>query len=113
MLEQLLKQPGFIYEMNGKYFFMGKWICKECTDVSACDCVFMYQMCRRSKEEPDTNMYFQRIRAYSDFALDIPYNAAKIREDMAELLQGLSKNESKMLEKQIQNFIEDNDKYCG
>lgn len=113
MLEQLLKQPGFIYEMKGKYFFMGKWICKECTDVSTCDCVFMYQMCRRSKEEPDTNMYFQRIRAYSDFALDIPYNAEKIREDMAELLQGLSENESKMLEKQIQNFIEDNEKYCG
>ena len=29
MLEQLLKQPGFIYEISGKYYFLGKWICKE------------------------------------------------------------------------------------
>ena len=32
MLERLLKQPGFIYEINGSYYFLGKWICKECTE---------------------------------------------------------------------------------
>ena len=46
MIEQLLSQPGFIYEINGKYYFLGKWICKECTEVDACDCVMMYNMCR-------------------------------------------------------------------
>ena len=24
MIEQLLSQPGFIYEINGKYYFLGK-----------------------------------------------------------------------------------------
>ena len=50
MIEQLLSQPGFIYEINGKYYFLGKWICKECTEVDACDCVMMYNMCRRTKQ---------------------------------------------------------------
>lgn len=113
MLEQLLKQPGFIYEIDGTYYFLGKWICKACTDESACDCVFMYNMCRRSKEEPETNMYFQRIRAYSDFALEIPYNAGKIREDMSAILGDLSETTRKALEKQIQTFSEDLEKYCN
>lgn len=113
MLEQLLKQPGFIYEIDGKYYFLGKWICKECTNVDAGDCVFMYNMCRRGKEEPETNMYFQKIRAYSDFALEIPYNPVKIREDMSAVLAGLSETTGKALEKQIQNFVEDNEKYCN
>lgn len=113
MLEQLLKQPGFIYEIEGKYYFLGKWICQECTDVNATDCVFMYNMSRRSKEEPETNMYFQKIRAYSDFALEIPYNPAKIREDLSSILAGLSETGSKSLEKQIQNFAGDLEKYCN
>lgn len=113
MLEQLLKQPGFIYEIDGRYYFLGKWICKECTDVGACDSVFMYNMCRRSKEEPETNMYFQKIRAYSDFALDIPYNAVKIRDEMSAMLAGLSETAERALEKQIQNFTQDLEKYCN
>ena len=48
MLEKLLSQPGFIYEIDGDYYFLGKWICKPSTDVNANDFVFMYQMCRRS-----------------------------------------------------------------
>lgn len=112
MLEQLLKQPGFIYEINGNYYFLGKWICKESTDVTANDFVFMYQMCRRSKEEPDTAMYFHRIRACADFALEIPYNPAKIRKDMEEIITNLSETAKASLEKQIQHFSEDLPKYC-
>lgn len=60
LLEKLLKTPGFIYQIKGNYYFLGKWICKECTDTDATDCVMMYQMCRKGQEEPDTNMYFQK-----------------------------------------------------
>ena len=35
MLETLLTLPGFIYQADGKYYFLGKWICSECTDVDA------------------------------------------------------------------------------
>lgn len=113
MLEKLLKQPGFIYEINGKYYYFGKWICKECTEVNESDCVVMYNMCRMGHEEPDTNMYFQKIRAHADFALEIPYNPVKIREDMTAILAGLSENAAKSLETQIEHFEEDLVKYCG
>lgn len=113
MLEQLLKQPGFIYEINGKYYFLGKWICKECIDVNQSDCVVMYEMCRSGHEEPETNMYFQKIRAHADFALEIPYNPVKIREDMSSILTDLSEFTSKALQTQIDHFTEDLVKYCG
>lgn len=107
MLEQLLKQPGFIYEISGKYYFLGKWICKECTNVEATDSVFMYQMCRRGGEVGETQMYYMKIRAFADFALEIPYNAAKIKADMTALLEGMSGMAAASLEKQLKAFAED------
>ena len=110
---KLLTLPGFLYEINGSYYYLGKWICKECTDVEATDCVTMYKMCRSGHEEPDTNMYFQKLRAHSDFALDIPYNAAKIKEDIAALVEGLSETSLKNLEMQVACVEEDLKKYCA
>ena len=77
----------------------------------ASDCVMMYQMCRRAGEEPDTNLYFQKIRAYSDFALEVPYNPIRIREDMEALADHLSDSEREHLQGQIQNVEEDIQKY--
>ena len=107
MLEQLLKLPGFIYEVNGKYYFLGKWICKECSNLDASDCVFMYQMCRRGGEVQETQMYYMKIRAYADFALEIPYNAAKMKADMTALLDGLSEMAASSLERQVGVVVED------
>ena len=107
MLETLLTLPGFIYQADGKYYFLGKWICKECTDVDATDCVTMYQMSRDAKEEKEASLYFQKIRAYSDFALDVPYDPEKIRTGMGSLLEGLSDQAVAGLEKQIQQVQED------
>ena len=111
--DQLLKLPGFIYEIEGKYYFLGKWICKECADTQATDSVVMYQMCRAGKEEPDTNMYFQKIRAFSDFALEVPFNPAKLKEDMAAVTGGLSEASLNSLKAQVQSFEEDLLKYCN
>lgn len=112
MLERLLKQPGFIYEINGQYYFLGKWICKESLDVNANDFVFMYQMCRRSQDDPETAMYFHKIRACADFALEIPYNPVKIKNDMEAILTGLSETAKASLERQINYLEEDLPKYC-
>lgn len=89
MLETLLSLPGFIYQADGRFYYLGKWICKECTDTDASDCAVMYRICSQEGEEQNASFYFQKIRAYSDFALDIPYNPQKIREDMETLLDGL------------------------
>ena len=56
LTETLLKQPGFLYKIGQKHYYLGKWICKECTESDATDCVMMYHMCRNNHEEPDTNM---------------------------------------------------------
>lgn len=112
-LETLLKLPGFLYEVSGHYYYLGKWICKECTEIEATDCVSMYHMCRNGQEEPDTAMYFQKIRAFSDFALEIPYNPAQIQKDLSHLLTSLTDAEQKSLDIQIQKFTEDLGKYTS
>ena len=111
--ERILKYPGFIYEIGGKYYFLGKWICKECTELDAQDTVFMYRMSRAEHEEPETNMYFQKIRAYSDFALEVPCNLAKTKEDITNLIESLSETQAESLMKQLACFEEDHPKYCG
>lgn len=112
LTERLLKSSGFLYQIGKRYFYLGKWICKECTEIDATDCVAMYHMCRSSQEEPDTNLYFHKIRAYSDFALEVPCNPAKVRTDITVLIEGLSDSERDSLEKQVQYFEEDYPKYC-
>lgn len=112
MIEQLLSQPGFIYEIDGRYYFLGKWICKECTDVDACDCVTMYSICRNANEESETAMYFQKMRAYSDFALEVPYNPVQIRSTMETLLDSLSESTLSKLKAQYDAFAEDLERYA-
>ena len=97
--ERILKLPGFLYQIGNNYYYLGKWICKECTDQAATDCVTMYQMCRAGKEEPETNTYFQKLRAYSDFALEVPYNPSKIAADMKANSFTISRNRLIILKK--------------
>ena len=68
-------------------------------------------MCRAGQEEPDTNLYFQKIRAFSDFALEIPYNPEKIKKNMTALIDSLSDDVLKSLEIQMDQFEEDMAKY--
>lgn len=111
--EQLLKSPGFLYQVGSSYYYLGRWICRECTEVEASDCVTMYEMCRGGHEEPDTGMYFNKLRAYSDFALEVPCNPAKTKSDMTALIEGLSEASLASLKTQFAHFQEDYPKYCG
>ena len=113
LTETLLKQPGVLYKIGQKHYYLGKWICKECTESDATDCVMMYHMCRNNHEEPDTNMYFQKLRAFSDFALEVPCNPAKTKEDLTALVNGLSAEDLTKLQEQVAFFEEDLVKYCG
>ncbi len=113
LTEKLLKSPGFLYQIGSTYYYLGKWICKECTDTDATDCVMMYHMCRGGREEPDTGLYFNKIRAYSDFALEVPCNPAKTKSDITALIEGLSDSALDSLVKDVQCFEEDYAKYCG
>ena len=97
LTERLLTLAGFIYEVSGKYYYMGKWICKPCTETEATDSAAMYQMCR----------------AFSDFALEVPYNPEKIKADLIAIEESLSDTELESLKTQIDHFEEDIVKYCG
>ena len=79
---------------------------------NATDSVSMYQMCRNQQEEKETNMYFQKIRAYSDFALEVPYNPEKIKSDMQAILETLSDENTAALSEQLAGFKKDLAKYC-
>lgn len=35
--ERILKLPGFLYQIGNNYYYLGKWICKKCTDQAATD----------------------------------------------------------------------------
>lgn len=111
MLEQLLSLPGFLYHLDNKFYFLGKWICKECKDTDATDCVYMYEMCRNANDVKETRYYFQKLRAYSDLALEIPYNPEKIRHNMTHLLNSLTESGADKLNAQISAFSEDLPKY--
>lgn len=113
MLERLLKYPGFVYHIGGRYYYLGKWICKECCETEVSDCVVMYEMCSQTEEEAEAGTYFHKIRAHSDFALEVPYNPAKIQESLAALLNELAETEQESLSRQISLFEQSHVKYCG
>ena len=56
-------------------------------------------------------LIFQKIRAFSDFALEVPYNPAKIADDMNMILESLSEKETTGLLEQIAHLEEDVTKY--
>ena len=57
-------------------------------------------------------VYFQKMRAYSDFALEIPYNPTQIRSDMEALLDSLSESALSRLQAQYDAFAEDLERYA-
>ena len=69
-------------------------------------------VCRSSNEKNETAMYFQKMRAYSDFALEIPYNPTQIRSDMEALLDSLSESALSRLQAQYDAFAEDLERYA-
>lgn len=109
ILEVLKKSPGFVYQIGTRHYFLGKWICKRCTDTEITDTHMMYDVCSAAGEETNAHFYFEKLRVYSDFALDIPYNAPKIQSDLTDLLNSLSALEKQSLEKQYLRFAKD----CG
>lgn len=113
ILERLKRYPGFLYQIGQSYYFLGKWICKPCTELEITDCHAMYNICSSAGETSNTALYFQKLRAYSDFALDIPYNQAKIHENLAQLLEQLTAKELDLLAEQLEHFFRDYERFCG
>ena len=62
-------------------------------------------------EQSGASFQFQKIRAFSDFALEIPHNPEKIKKNMTALIDSLSDDALKSLEIQMDQFEEDMAKY--
>lgn len=111
--EELKTCPGFVYQIGNEYYFLGKWICKPCTDTDITDCFVMFEVCHIAGEAQNAALYFQKLRAYSDFALDIPYNPQKISKDTQLLFERLSTDHLAKLEAQVRRFREVYPDYTG
>ena len=112
-LERLSIYPGFVYQLGQDFYYLGKWICKPCTELEVTDCHAMYGICSAAGERSNASLYFQKLRAYSDFALDVPYNQAKIHENLAALLAKLSLDSQIVLENQLDRVAQDFEDFCG
>lgn len=99
-----ISRPGFLYRIGSEYYYLGKWICLKCENTDASDTHFMYELSLKEKHSPELNLYFQRLRAYSDFALIPPFNAAAVRDSQDRLLESLSDIQQEDLKRQIESF---------
>lgn len=109
LLDALKKSPGFVYQIGTQYYFLGKYICKPCTDTEITDTCSMYDICASAGEVQNAAFYFQKLRAYSDFALEPPFNSVKLQNDLSTLIEHLSDFQRQALEKQYLRFAKD----CG
>ena len=75
-------RPGFLYRTGERYYYLGKWICLECTDYEVTDSLYMYELAYKEHNLSDLNVYFQKIRAYSDFALVPPQTCQSADVDL-------------------------------
>lgn len=111
LLEELLQSPGFVYRIGTAHYFLGKWICKKVEDTEVTDCRAMYEICSSAKEDDGTELYFQKLRAYSDFAVVPPYDPASLRREMESLLLLLDETAQKDLQGQIRQFETDRERF--
>lgn len=109
ILAELKKSPGFVYQISSNYYFLGKFICKPCNDLEITDAHMMYEMCSSAGELQNAAYYYNKLRAYSDFALEPPFHASKHLADLTSLINSLSPFEKQSLEKQYLRFAKD----CG
>ena len=111
--QKLKKYPAFIYRLDGKYYFAGRWICKECTDLDATDCCEMFLMFSHREPNQDSALYFNKVRAYSDFALEVPCDPAAAEAAVEALLSGLEDAELDNLAKQVDDYESCYQMYSG
>lgn len=109
LLEQLKKSPGFVYRIGSQYYFLGRYICQPCESTEITDTHAMYELCSSEEEAQNAAFYFQKLRAYSDFALEVPFNVTKYEKDFAEVFEQLSDFQLHSLEEQYLRFAKD----CG
>ena len=113
LLEKLLRYDGFVYKINGRFYFLGKWICKEVCDLDITDCQMMFEMDMKSQDLSDAGLYFNKLRAYSDFALVPPCNPALTKEKMTALLSDLDEHTLQLLSELIELFEKGCETFAG
>lgn len=101
-----VSRPGFLYRIENHCYYLGKWICLECTDYEVTDCLYMFELAHREHNLQDLNLYFQKLRAYSDFALVPPLDKDGVYRSLDILLNGMTDTQIEDLKKQLQIFDE-------
>lgn len=104
LYKKLIKYPGFIYKIGFNYHFIGRWLCKECTELDATDCCEMFMMFSHREPNQDSAIYFNKVRAYSDFALEVPCDPVGSAAAVKDLIDSLSESELEKLANQVEDY---------
>lgn len=99
-------RPGFLYRIGSHHYYLGKWICQECEDCNATDSHYMLELAYKEHNPADLNLYFQKLRAYSDFALVPPLDKQKVYNSQDLLLESLTEDQAQDLQNQLRIFEE-------
>ena len=99
-------RPGFLYRIGSNYYYLGKWICQKCEDRDATDSHYMLELAYKECNPADLNLYFQKLRAYSDFALVPPLDKQKVYNSQDLLLDSLTEDQTADLQSQLRIFEE-------
>lgn len=78
----------------------------KCSDSDAADSHYMYELAYKEQNPADLNLYFQKLRAYSDFALTPPLDKEGVHRAQDLLLESLSDIQAEDLTHQIHVFEE-------
>lgn len=104
--QDFISRPGFVYRIGNQYYYLGKWICQKCSDSDAADSHYMYELAYKEQNPADLNLYFQKLLAYSDFALTPPLDKEGVHRAQDLLLESLSDIQAEDLTHQIHVFEE-------
>ena len=48
--QDFISRPGFVYRIGNQCYYLGKWICRECTEQDAADSHYMYELAYKEQK---------------------------------------------------------------
>ncbi len=105
-LENLITKRGFIYLIDGEYYYIGHWIFKKCTDGHVINLFEEYrELDINNLEDEKRILYlFRKLMLYSEFEIEDP-NETKYDRNIVNFIEGLSDRNKELLLIQLDDFV--------
>jgi len=118
-LEDLNKKYPFVYQVDGKYYYLGNGVCKVCDSRFAISYYEEYKkiLCQIGEDVVASESYnidddlldslicnFRKVKAYSNIESK-KEDRVSYRKRIADLIDSLTEEEKIQLLKQLENFV--------